>query len=114
MTVCYCDYEPAQLYSETRPIARKEHKCCECGRKIRPGERYERVYGIWDNGPETYKTCVYCLGLRDTAESRLDCLCWQHGNMLEDVIEAIRDTAYAIPGLAMAAGRWIVEGRRDR
>jgi len=114
---CYCDFDFAEIlrsYNATRPIARKEHICEECGRKIRPGERYEHVSGVCDQGWKTFKTCIYCLGLRDTAESRIECLCWAHGTMREDVIESVRDVAFRIPGLSMAIGRWIVEGRRNR
>ena len=114
MIECYCDYEPAAVYHVSRPMAHKAHRCSECGRTIYSGERYERVFGVWDGRPDTFKTCVYCLGLRDLAESRLRCLCWAHGNMVEDVMETIRNAEGEISGLAMAAGRWMIEGRRDR
>lgn len=44
----YCDYEPAQFYSEKCVVARKPHKCCETGRIIQPGEKYWRCVGKWE------------------------------------------------------------------
>lgn len=46
--------------------ARKEHRCDECYRTIMPGEKYEYVSGIWDGRPESYKTCLDCVSLRET------------------------------------------------
>jgi len=45
------------------PKARKEHKCCECHRTIKPGEHYQRVTGVWDHDPNTFKTCTECADL---------------------------------------------------
>ncbi len=44
--------------------ARKQHKCCECGRIIKPGENYENTFGKWGYYPETFKTCFDCLSVR--------------------------------------------------
>ena len=44
--------------------ARKTHTCCECGRDITPGELYTYERGIWEDGPESYKTCNDCVSLR--------------------------------------------------
>lgn len=114
MSSCHCD-NSAEVYWPTRPIARKAHCCDECGRQIQPGERYERVRSIWSGyPPQTLRTCVYCLGVRDSVEAVAECFCWSHGHMLEDAIEWVREESYRIPGLAMRVGRWLVEGKRDR
>lgn len=113
MTACYCDYEPADAYWASRPIARKAHRCDECGGKIECGERYERVRAIWDGYPDTVKTCVYCLAMRDLVESRMECFCWAHHNLLEDLIETVRDSD-DIHGLQMAVGRIMVERNHAR
>jgi len=109
---CYCDYTPASVYWPSRPIARKPHRCEECGREIRRGERYERVRGIWDGHPDTFCTCVYCLAIRDLIEARAKCWCWEHGNMIEQAMDWLRDDD--TPGIHMAAGRLIIEAKRDR
>lgn len=111
MTACYCDYDPAEAYWATRPIARKEHQCDECNRQIKPGERYERVRMIGDGCPATAKTCVYCLAMRDLVESRIDCFCWVHYAMLEDLTETVKNCDN-IPGLHMALGRIVMEKKR--
>lgn len=46
--------------------ARKEHRCCECKRTIRPGEKYQRDGGLWDGVFTVYKTCYDCLTVRNT------------------------------------------------
>ena len=50
--------------TEAFPKARKQHKCCECGRFIQPGETYQRLSGIWDHEPARFKTCAECRDLR--------------------------------------------------
>lgn len=60
-----------RLVTVTRPKARKTHKCCECGSEILPGETYEKVVGLWDDF-QTYKTCLFCAGVRLQASSDFD------------------------------------------
>lgn len=60
------DNNSAKAYWERLVTARKEHDCCECGDgAIKPGQQYEKISGIWDDGPETYKTCLSCKEIRD-------------------------------------------------
>jgi hypothetical protein len=70
MTIsCDCsidyDYEPAKIYREEYPKAKKEYKCCECGENIKPGQKYQKVTGLWDDIWSTYKTCMPCVNIRD-------------------------------------------------
>ncbi len=44
--------------------ARKEHKCCECQRVIKVGEKYHLFKGCWDGEWGRFKTCVACNDLR--------------------------------------------------
>lgn len=73
MCECSCDVESPAVYCETHPVARGPHECCECGGTIDPGERYERVRGLWDGMWITYVTCEFCAQVRDNAayEARL-------------------------------------------
>lgn len=111
MMGCYCDYEQAKAYWPSRPIARKAHRCEECGRQIRTGERYERVRAIWADGAATFSTCVYCMAQRDLIEAVADCFCWQHGNLLDDIQCWLDDTE--IPGIRMAIGRLMIERKHE-
>lgn len=53
-----------RFISESYPVARKKHKCCECGRSIPKGEKYEYVRGCWDGYFSTYRTCLDCESIR--------------------------------------------------
>ncbi len=77
--------------SETRHVARKEHRCCECGRVIQPRERYERATGLWDRkeGLQTYKTCPHCLVARGWLQA--ECGGWLFGEVCEDLREHFYD-----------------------
>jgi hypothetical protein len=52
-------------HTQSFPTARKEHRCGECSETIAPGSRYERVTGVWDGRPDTLKTCLSCVEIRD-------------------------------------------------
>lgn len=52
--------DPWDYCQESEHTARKEHRCDECYRKILPGERYRRVWGIQVGEPTTIKTCAEC------------------------------------------------------
>lgn len=65
--------EISRFSTKTTPVARKEHICCECDSIIAIGQRYENFRGLWDKF-ETYKTCLFCAGVRDQAYSDFDLL----------------------------------------
>ena len=104
---CYCDFEPPIFYRRAMPVARKQHRCHECGHAIAPGEKYERVRALWERGqsPQTIHTCPRCLALRDYAKDNLPCFCEAHGNLIEDAMEAIREYAHELPGMLFHAYR---------
>jgi hypothetical protein len=52
-----CDHP--KVFSSGVRVARKEHRCCECYRKIRKGETYHYYSGLWDEW-ETWKRCLEC------------------------------------------------------
>jgi hypothetical protein len=64
--------EAPTIYTETNPTARKRHICCECGSTIEPGERYERVDGLWSGQWESFKTCEFCAKVRFDARYDFD------------------------------------------
>lgn len=112
MSYCECDWDPPSVYSKALHAARKEHKCFECCCSIKPGEKYERVFGIWDGSRDTFKTCSRCLSLREWVQAHVPCVCWQHGNIRDDAIEAARGWAHEAPGLLFGAWRREVAIRR--
>lgn len=46
-------------YMDEERTARKEHRCTDCGRTIRPGETYRRGVNF-DGGAWTWKDCRHC------------------------------------------------------
>jgi len=66
-------------------IARKIHKCCECGESINIKDEYEYLKGNWDGQYSTFKTCLPCLSVRNTMFK--DGYCF--GMIWNDVIENI-------------------------
>lgn len=102
---CYCDYDPATVYHVAEHAARKEHRCSECFRQIKVGEPYERVFAICDGDACTFKTCLRCLALRKFVMAHVPCLCWTHGNVIDDCIETAEYYAHETVGLMFGALR---------
>ena len=66
---------PEAFKSGTR-VARKEHKCCECGKTIEKGEQYQYSSGIWSGEPQEYKQCESCNRLMKKAHTYAE----EHGH----------------------------------
>lgn len=77
------DYDSPDVYRESFHVAQKTYTCCECREKIRPGERYQYIFGVWDGVPHTYRTCMPCSNIRDT-------YCF-HGAIFTALVGTIRD-----------------------
>ncbi len=56
--------EYPEAYTEEWRLARKPHKCCECGGTIFYKEKYNYCSGVWDSQGRSYKTCKDCYDLR--------------------------------------------------
>lgn len=63
--MCNGDDNPPEGFCETKPKARRSHRCCECGRLIPSGEVYVRSWGKWDGNIGTYRQHVDCHELLD-------------------------------------------------
>jgi hypothetical protein len=113
---CTCDYDPPTFYERSTPTARKQHKCYECADVIDPGEKYERAVGLWEGYFSEFKTCQACVDIRQWVKNNVPCLCWSHGNTIEDCREAVDEAAYRAPeetvGLRFGLLRRIVQ--RDK
>lgn len=90
---CYCDYEPAIFYSSAIRRAKKQYRCEECNSLIRVGQKYEYVSAKYNDWPEisTFRTCEECHDLRVWTQNNLPCLCWGHGNLIEDCTYAVKE-----------------------
>jgi hypothetical protein len=91
---CYCDYDPPEFYRREIRRARKSHKCEECAGKILPGDKYEHVRGKWEGYIDSFNTCEHCVDIRTWVKNNIPCLCWSHGNTIEDCKEAIEEASY--------------------
>lgn len=53
--------EIAEFYTYTEPVARKQHKCCECSAPIEKGEKHFRAFGKWTFGTDAYRQHFLCM-----------------------------------------------------
>ena len=65
MSCCLNDEGPS-VFDEQWRVARKRHRCCECGDYILTGMEYQYIRGMWDGMWDSYKTCALCADLRDS------------------------------------------------
>lgn len=95
---CVCDYD-APLFHSIRVVkAKKQHKCYECRALIFPGEKYKYTVGRWDgSGVDTFRTCQNCSDLEQWVRNNVPCVCWTHGNMLEELRDNVRDACDRAP-----------------
>lgn len=54
------DYEPVACLNHGARIARKDHKCRECGRSIKAGEKYNYTSYLFDGKWCVEKDCSDC------------------------------------------------------
>ena len=102
------DYERPQFYLSRNIKARKEHKCNECHCQINKGDIYENVSGKWDGQIETFKTCRLCIALKNYTLDNIRCTCWNHGTLIQDCIESIREHKIDSPGILFGVYRILV------
>lgn len=94
---CYCDYDPPEFCTISRPKARKQHKCYECGGAILPGEQYEYTVGKWEGDLDTFKICERCRDIRQWVKNNVPCLCWAYGSIIDDCREAVIEAQCRAP-----------------
>lgn len=64
---CSCVLDCSDGFSQEKLVkARKQHRCCECGDIIKKGEEYQVASGCWDGSWDRFKTCAFCVKLRNT------------------------------------------------
>lgn len=71
--------ELPQFFNWSEPVARKQHRCCECSAPIHKGEKHFSATGRWDYGIETYRQhllcCEACMFVRDNLNGS-ECICF--------------------------------------
>lgn len=87
--MCMTDYDRPSVYSERERIARKDHKCGECGRTILKGEPYQFVSGVWDGRANSYKTCSHCCVVQEWLMR--ECSGFMFSMIGEDIEDHARD-----------------------
>ena len=90
MSDCACMYSSStgmdpDFCVERWVVARKTHRCFECGGVIAARERYHRTHGKWDGDMKVYKTCAFCQTLRST----FYCEEWVYGGLWGDIHESL-------------------------
>ena len=93
---CYAgDYDPADLVNEQERRAAKQHRCCECGIKIEPGDMYQYTTMLAEGNWMDFHTCEKCADLRESL-SEVTCV------LYEGLEEAFTDWLREGPGTAMS------------
>ena len=84
------DAEPSKVYHQIERVARKRHRCDECGRMIEPGERYEAA-AMMDYGGYWFacKTCPHCIAARRWLSD--ECGGWVYAGVYEDLFDHWQD-----------------------
>lgn len=62
-----CEYP--DFFSESHPVAKRDHECSECHGVIKSGEAYWAVVGSWSHEVSRYKICAECEEMRGEYES---------------------------------------------
>lgn len=90
--------------NEKKHVARKEHKCGECQRKIAAGETYWRLSALYEGDFSETKMCAHCRVAADWLVE--NCGGFLTQGVYEDVYEHVheyRGQAKCIPRLARIA-----------
>jgi hypothetical protein len=54
-----------EFSNHSNPKARKDHRCDECGKRIKTGETYSRMDGKWEGEMTSHKAHTDCAALCD-------------------------------------------------
>lgn len=76
--MCSTDYDPADVWNETTPTARKSHRCDECGLPVKVGRPYSRIGWLYDRSWNTYRAHAECRALMRFIERDI---CGDHGSI---------------------------------
>lgn len=87
-----CD-NACEFYAWTEPVARKEHRCCECSAPILKGEKHFHGRGKWEGSISVHRQhllcCEACMWVRDSLEGE----CLPFGSLMDYRREYLADSA---------------------
>jgi PHP family Zn ribbon phosphoesterase len=90
--MCMVDYSEGswQVYDAAMIVGRTDHKCSECGRTIKKGERHERTDARDSEfGWMHFRTCAHCIEARKWLKDY--CGGWLHEGVSEDLAEHLEE-----------------------
>ena len=102
-------------FREIYRVARKQHQCCECGGIIEPLDVYQRISGVWDGIPGSFKTCTPCTEARDFYEFHFkelrdpDMGAYTLQNLRDELKDGAGELLVYEPGLKFKALRYVVK-----
>lgn len=103
---------PSCSSSVTR-TARKEHTCTECRAPIPKGTKYQYASGVWDGRPDSFKTCLLCVEIRD----HFACEGWIYETLWSDLRENffpdMKCGGQCMTGLSPGAKRKLIDARME-
>jgi hypothetical protein len=105
-----CDFEGTHL-GTAKHVARKDHRCGDCGRIIGKGESY--MVGSWasEGRIERMKMCAHCRVVADWLEANCGGYVW--GGLIEDLREHIEEYAGVYPPVVLDLKRIDVMADHD-
>jgi hypothetical protein len=85
--MCDCDdIPPNEFFRAREQTAKKQHRCCECGRRINIGDKYLYIAAKADDF-WTAKQCLSCSDLTGKIESILPSICFFYGELIGTIRE---------------------------
>jgi len=86
-----CDEVYEEVHSRIK-ISKTAHVCGECGKKIPPGEKYEKYYGEFDGEKYQHTTCLDCVSFRENFFGD-----WQFESLWETFSNYMDDCGWEVP-----------------
>lgn len=90
-----CDLDQdgyGEVISDTKVVARKQHRCSECSRRIEPGQEVRRYVGKWEGDFFATKFCRRCSLMIDWLYARGHG--WTGGRIVEEVRECAEEEVW--------------------
>lgn len=114
MFSCDWDEGPSVFTERVVQSARKRYRCDDCDGAINVGDRYQYVWGIWDDHASTFRHCQHCLdGPIEFVERNCGCRTYGGEWMEDHLLNVFHDYEFKHVGVKFRVGRFIL-GMRQR